>query len=118
MHGVFEHAKEDEPACYAGVKASHKNDGRNHEGVRDLLVKIAENPKSWRDHVLIACVSVDDSADNAKGNDLGTSASPQRLGEIPTELLAMLGLSIDTSTYRGSRISAIKLGMVVWPMNV
>ena len=83
MYRVFEHAKEDEPACYAGVKASYKDDGRNHEGIRDLLVKIAENSKSWRDHVLVACVSVDDSADNAEGNDLGTSASPQCFREVP-----------------------------------
>jgi hypothetical protein len=114
MFGVFEHAKEDESACYAGVETPDKDNSRDHERIRHLLVKVIEDSKGWRNHVLVASVSVNDRADDAEGDDLGASACPQCFGKVTVEIVrGMTDLPIDAIAYRGSRISAMKLGMVV-----
>ena len=80
---MLEDAEKDEACRHRGVENSQKNDGGYHEGKGDLLVDRPERPKSGRRHVLVARVSVNDAADDAKDNDLGNCTSPEGFGKVP-----------------------------------
>ena len=82
MFGVFKHPEEDKSACDTCVQAPDKDNGWNHERIRDLLVGISEDAEGWCDHVLIARVNVDDRPDNTECDNLSHGARPQCLWEI------------------------------------
>jgi len=80
---ILEDAEEDEACRHRRVENSQENDGGYHEGKGELLVDRPERPKSGRRHVLVARVSVNDAADDAKDNDLGNCTSPEGFGKVP-----------------------------------
>lgn len=82
MLGVLKHSEEDKSACDTCIQAPDKDNGRNHERIRDLLVGISEDAEGWCDHVLVAGVNVDDRPDNTECDDLSHGARPQCLGKI------------------------------------
>lgn len=82
MLGVLKHSEEDKSPCDTCVQAPDKDNGWNHERIRDLLVGISEDAECRCDHVLVARVNVDDRPDNAECNNLSHGASPQCLGKV------------------------------------
>lgn len=76
MSRFLKNTEEDKSTGNRRVEAADEDNGRHHEGVRDLLVGVVEHPERRRDHVLIAGVGVDDGADDAEGDYFCASASP------------------------------------------
>ena len=60
MLGILEHAEEDKSTRHAGIEAPDKDDSRYHERIRDFLVGISEDAECGCDHVLVACISIND----------------------------------------------------------
>lgn len=84
---VLKDAEEDEARRDRGVEDAQEDEGWDHEGERDLLVQRLEGAESWGGHVLVASVSIHDGAHKAEDDDLGNSAGPQGLGEVPDDLV-------------------------------